>query len=596
MNALLLGMFADKEIDVSEYIDAVTNAELAGIALLLGFFVVRPELWRRIWLQRVDPRPAALMRIAFGLVVLVTFLVLFLPQGPLPYSVARYLFTDDGMWLNDNARKLYGAGLKNKWDPVHGFEHWYDVFVLLWGKFTPLHLRSDPPFVFALYTLMLLSLTLMILGVRTRITTITSFLLVETFYRYSPIFFTGGDTVIRVFMFLSIFVRWGEAYSIDAWRRRRREILQGTTRLLPPLRKIPSWPMVIMMVQLCCIYCATGLLKKGGTWRDGSALYYALNLDHFYRYPMTQVVTLGHFFGITRLSTVLAHWWEMLFPIALLGVAINAYEREREAGAWPYPRVWRRVLSYLVFTAAWAMGAYVAGVGGYYFLPSRVLAGNRALLIPIVAGLVVGGPLLLVGLYLVLRRFAPRIFQFIRIWVLGKRFWLTFGFAMHLGILAGINVGTFAPVMPAVYFVWLSGAEVEGFWRYLYSRAQPPGEGGRPKRRTRFAVLLLGPIDACLHRRPGLKLVVHHHPDEASVRRAALLRLWDLGNTLSFVENDEVAPQTLHVRREGAGHMVSGNAAAAALTVVLPGLFWLRPFRRFDVTGLLARVILRQRI
>ena len=144
-----------KDVDVSAHADLSTSLILAAIGLLIAFFAIRPELWRRMFFQRVDPRPVGLMRIGFGLVVLITFLDLLKPHGPLDDSVARYLFTDEGLWLTDMARKNYGGHLKTLWDPEHGFEHWYDLFKAMWGKFSILHFRSDPPFVFAIYGVML---------------------------------------------------------------------------------------------------------------------------------------------------------------------------------------------------------------------------------------------------------------------------------------------------------------------------------------------------------------------------------------------------------------------------------------------------------
>src|SRR5690606_20860763 len=111
----LLAFFDDKEVDVSAHLPQVSWLILAALGLLIAFFVVRPELWRRLFFQRIDPRPAGLFRIAFGLVVMVTFVDLLGPHGPLDDSVARYLFTDEGLWLNDMARKSYGGKLATLW-------------------------------------------------------------------------------------------------------------------------------------------------------------------------------------------------------------------------------------------------------------------------------------------------------------------------------------------------------------------------------------------------------------------------------------------------------------------------------------------------
>ena len=222
---LLLALGDKPEIDVSAHLEIATNLALTGLVLMIAFFAVRYDLWRRLWFDRVDPRPAACMRIFFGLVIVITFTDLLKPSGPLEISVARFLFTDDGLWLTDMARKNYGGDLKELWDPEHGVKGVGSWFAILYNKFCIFHMRSDPPFVFLLYGMMLASLVGMIVGWKTRAMTIIAWILVENFYRYSPIFYTGGDTVVRVFLFLGMFSRWGEAYSLDSWRRRRRAIL-----------------------------------------------------------------------------------------------------------------------------------------------------------------------------------------------------------------------------------------------------------------------------------------------------------------------------------------------------------------------------------
>ena len=70
MNVLAM---AERPIDVSAHLDVATNVLTAMFVLVLLFFVVRPELWRRLCFDKVDARPAGLLRIGFGLVVLWTF-------------------------------------------------------------------------------------------------------------------------------------------------------------------------------------------------------------------------------------------------------------------------------------------------------------------------------------------------------------------------------------------------------------------------------------------------------------------------------------------------------------------------------------------
>lgn len=584
---------AEKIEIAKHHLSLSTELTLYGIGLLIVFFAIRPELWKRLWFTRVDPRPAALTRIAFGLVVFVTFFDLLLPMQPLEYSVARYLFTNDGLWLTEMARKNYGGDLRELYDPEHGFEHWWDPLTLLWGKFTVLHINSDPEFAMPLYWVMLGATLSMVVGFKTRTSTIIAFILVETFYRYSPVFYTGGDTVVRVFLFLGMFSRWGEAYSVDSWLKRKKALLRKGATSVPALKSIPAWPMRLMMLQLCIIYCATGLLKTGGTWKDGSALYYALNLDHFYRVPATGLVTVAHWSLVLPNTAIFVRWWEVLFPLAGIGVALNAYERERLDGTWPAAAMWRKVISVAVFLSAWSMMAWVAGIGGVYYLPIEIQSHvHPAYRQGVYSGVVMGVPLVLLAVYFLLRRFLPRVLRFLLGWVLGRRFWLVVGFGMHIGIDVSMNVGTFAEVMMAIYLVWLRGPEIDAFWRFVYGRRCAPGEGERPARTPKIR-RLLAPYDSFRYRTSQPPVIVRHNSDEPSVRRAALLRCLDLGSRLVFEQDESVKSEQLCIEREGEKSV--GNAAAASLTRDLPVLLWLRPLRAIPGVGALARTLLAQR-
>lgn len=539
------------------------------VALVLGYFVVRPEQWKRAFMEEVDPRPAALVRILFGTSVLWAFVTL------TPW--AELLFTDEGMYLPEMARKRYSPVLAKAWDPEHGFEDWWALVRIAGSNWSILHIRSDPTFVYTIYALLFLTSSCMIVGFRTRVATVLTWILANSLYNYTPIFYTGADTVVRVMLFLSLFMRWGEAYSVDAWLRRRKAILGGAERL-PGYRKIPVWPQRLMMVQLAVIYCATGLLKNGSTWANGTAIYYAMHLDHFYRFPgITTVAEFLHAVGVLPVATIVVHWWEMLFPLALVGLALRRWSREREAGTWPPEPIWRRLLSWLVLVGALLVLAELAGLAAYYHYDvehvPEWLHMSKDSARQLAFALVVGVPTGLVLIGAALWRWQTRFVEAVLPWVGGKRLWLGIGAGMHLGIGVTMNVGIFVPVMIGVYPAWLRGDEVEASWKLLASRAAAPGEAGRPERKRAALAWLLAPVDRLRHRVPRASVVVLHGRDEGSVRRAALLRCWDLCGRLEFEASDEAEPGRLCVRGPG-GEVLRGGDAGAQLQGVLPGL-WL---------------------
>jgi predicted secreted protein len=573
-----------------EHLDQATMALWLGVATIALFFVVRPELWKKLWHERVDPRGAALARILLGISVLWCWIDLAV--------LGKFLFTDEGLWLTELARKNYGGHLKELWDPEQGFETWNSILGIFQGRWTVLHFRSDPFFVSIIFGLLYLSSFMMIIGWRTRVATFATWLLVLQLYNYSPIYYTGGDTVFKSMLFLALFCRWGEAYSVDSWLRRKKKILGGAPSL-PPLRKIPAWPMRLMIVQLTIIYTATGLLKNGTTWWGGTALYYALNLDHFYRVPTTHFTAAFHYSGFSQASTHLVHWWEMLFPLAPLGIALQRFEHARKNGTWPQAAKWRRWLSYGLFAQLWLIIAFVTGMTASYYYRGKYIGLREDLITQeqagwIAAGIIAAIPLLCMGIYFGLRKFRKRGFQILLNWGLGKRLWLGIGFTFHALIEIAMNVGTFVQVMIATYPAWLRGYEVDGFWRYLQSEPAKPGENGRPviPARRRIGRRVLGVVHRLKYRVAPPKYVVVHASDEASIRRAALLRCWDLSHRLEFSCEEGVPPQQLQVRMPGRIETLAGPSAAAALSRVLPGLWLFWPLQRVPgMRGVAARVV-----
>jgi hypothetical protein len=655
MTAMLLALAKPKEVDVSAHIDVATTWLWIAIALLIAFFVLRPELWRRLWFQRIDPRGPALARMTLGLTVVWTFVDFLVLDG-------EWLFTDQGMLLTDMARKNYGGKLRTLWDPVHGFEHWYDPLIVLTDRWSVLFIRSDPAFVYTIFGLLFAFGTMMTVGLFTRFSTFMSWLLMLQLYNYNPIYYTGGDTVMRVMMFLAIFIDWGQAYSVDAWRRRRRAILSGAQQL-PAFQLIAAWPVRLLMLQLAIIYCATGLLKSGKTWANGSALYYALNLDHFYRIPAFTLYAWADQLYITRVMTVVVHWWEVLFPLVFLGEFLRGIDDDQKRGVWigPVPRwtfyalglvgsilvvwtapTWARtfplfVLAALIFVdrrflrepdksgkglvahtirlLSWScligflvIAGLFASLGvHYYFTPlpnGPAWTQDKELLGTIAMAATIAIPLLLALVIVILRRFTPRVYVFIRDWLLGKRLWLTMGVLMHVGIDLTMNVGTFVQVMIAVYPAWLAGSDVEAWWRYVLWRPAKPGEAGRPpapaSKLRRVGRKLIAPFERAKYRVRRPAWVVLHADAEPAVRRVALLRCWDIGERLEFeldhAETGAKTGDTLSLRSPDGKTLHVGARAGRELISLLPGLWWLWPISMFPGVGRLATLILRQRV
>jgi uncharacterized membrane protein YphA (DoxX/SURF4 family) len=190
--------------------------------------------------------------------------------------------------------------------------------------------------------------TAFLVGFKTRVTGVLSMLLMNSFFVRNHLFWEGTELVYRVFFFYLLVSRSGHAYSVDNWLRcrklRREDRLSerdgpgGGAGVAPSTvhprgleavyRLIPTWPHMMIILNLGVVYCYSGTVKNGGVWAKGDALYYAIGLDHFHRfYPQE----LSSMVGLTamRLMTWVTHWWEACFPLLCLGMITRWGIREK---------------------------------------------------------------------------------------------------------------------------------------------------------------------------------------------------------------------------------------------------------------------------
>jgi hypothetical protein len=581
-------------VDVSEHIDETTLLVWLGFALVVAFFAIRPELWRRLWFRKGDPRPIALARIFMGAMALWTML------DYLAFKTA--LFTDEGLYMTEMARSKFGGRLRNLWDAEHGFEHWYDIFDVMWAKFSILHMRSDPFFVGCVFATCTATLSCVILGLWTRPMTIVSWLLINSIYNYSPVSFTGGDTALRVFFFMGIFLQWGEAYSVDNWRRRKRAILSGA-RAIPAYRRVPLWPTYIMMV-------------------------HAMQLDHFYRFQNPAIPVVGHYLGLTQMGTFVTHYWERLFPLAIIGVMLRGWHADYSTGNTPRSSWSRKILSWSCLLLVWIIATYLLRLGvQYYFKKGQAnIALSQAQFQNLIVVLMTVGPVLIIGGYRVLRARFEQAHEFLLNVLLSKKVWIGLGLLFHAGIDATMNVGTFVQVMIAPYWVWLVGKDIDHLWRLVYWKpaavgaAPTPGSGYgvRPQRTRRYyigigilvltviallgwAVKLVAGVavgmalvfsialnDRLAFRARPAAYVVRYGEDDATIRQVALLRCWDLGERFDYALDPNLAPGLMRIESPE-GKALSEAQASTRIAISCPALWWAALFANLPPVGRLCR-------
>ena len=160
---------------------------------------------------------------------------------------------------------------------------------------------------FALAAVVALALAV---GYRTRTATVVSWVLLVSLQHRNPVILNGGDTLLRMVLFWSMFVPLGSRWSVDALRR------EGTTE------RVASVATAALLLQVVTMYFANGLLKLGGDlWLSGVAIRYVFSLDQF-------TVLLGNYLGAYPLVlTVFAELWLVMVVCSPLLVVLTGKYR-----------------------------------------------------------------------------------------------------------------------------------------------------------------------------------------------------------------------------------------------------------------------------
>ena len=149
---------------------------------------------------------------------------------------------------------------------------------------------------------------LLLLGYKTRLATIISWYFLISLHARNHFILYGSDILLRMILFWSMFLPLGLCYSID-------NILNKTNKHESNL--IFSGWTVGYIIQIAFVYFFTALLKSGAEWhKEGSAIYYALNLEIYARPLAESFLQLpGEYL---KLLTSLVLWFEYLVPFLLL--------------------------------------------------------------------------------------------------------------------------------------------------------------------------------------------------------------------------------------------------------------------------------------
>lgn len=491
----LLG-FADPKYPSYEAANATIFGWLVfGIVVaLLLFCWTRAESIRRGLLGLEDPRTYAVLRIGFALMTMACFLNL------QPHWLM--LWTDEGLFDLAYAREKMGRTALRGWSPEDGFYDLWGLICFLWNDPSLLYMYSSPGFVYGYIAVFMGVLLLYALGLWSRITGVLAWFMMIGLYNRSSLYLEGTDTVYQAFWFILIFAQTGYAWSLDNWWRCRK--LRARGQLMDPdatdadnegkqpiYRLAPAWPRWLFMLQLVAVYTTTGAVKTGSVWWAGDALYYALNLDHFYRFEYaTQWVSSLFGLNLFRINSWVTHWWERLFALVFLGVLLDFGRRSRNE-AWYRRQMsgWRAWLGYAALVTAYVLlwSLIRSAIPYCYPLHGERLpdVSNAQRWVTIVFAGVIPA---LTAAWVLLGRRPITLLAAERTWgrwkipplvldqdafravLLGRRVWLTVGAIFHGFLILFMNIGMFPFIMLMTYAGFLRGEELASSFRRLSSR------------------------------------------------------------------------------------------------------------------------------
>lgn len=229
--------------------------------------------WEAFFHQPCDGRLCAALRIGLATLTLIHFAVL--------YPDLTTFFTDEGVLPLSAAHEVAGPY----------------VWSLLY--FVP----QSRPAVEMCYWAAVLSGAALAVGLFPQLAAASTFVWLVSFQNRNPLINDGEDALLRILMFLLIFVPTGRCWAVQrlvgrAWRRvvgqkppePARPLAQRDLPVveIPGSCAVPGWGRRLIQLEMVGMFFSAGLCKLGGhAWLDGTALYYVARLDDFFgKFPV----------------------------------------------------------------------------------------------------------------------------------------------------------------------------------------------------------------------------------------------------------------------------------------------------------------------
>ena len=220
----------------------------------------------------LDARALAWMRVCLGFVVLADWLI------RLSSLTAHY--TNAGVMPTS-------AIFDRQWK--QGFYSFFILSDALWWQYF-------------LFFVAIVFTVFFILGYFTRFSNFVVWTLLCSIHARNPFILQGGDELLRIALFWSLFLPLGKKYSVDS-----KQLIEEERTF-----NVFSAGSIGFMILVFSVYFFSAILKTSTEWRgEGTAIYYALSLDQMVL-PLGKV--LLQFPLLCKVLTHFVFWTEVLAP------------------------------------------------------------------------------------------------------------------------------------------------------------------------------------------------------------------------------------------------------------------------------------------
>ncbi len=179
------------------------------------------------------------------------------------------------------------------------------------GYFSLFQFNDSYGFALMLFIATALIYLFLLAGCKTKLVSFLAWFMLTSLQNRNTLILQGGDDLLRLILFWGMFLPWGNFYSVDATKPKKKTTLSVAT--------------LAYILLLFSVYFFTGLLKDSPEWNsEGTALHYALSLDQM-TWPLGKML-LPHS-TLLKYLTVFIRWFEMLIPFLLFIPFKNAYFR-----------------------------------------------------------------------------------------------------------------------------------------------------------------------------------------------------------------------------------------------------------------------------